>query len=106
MKVFHQDNLYKIARITGPQHNFLGVRIGVKPGSIIYTCLPEENVVSARVNEEYVSKQIDAALGVAAEVYGIPFYVSEVQFLASDSQSKDAYKIMMLEICKFIANSR
>lgn len=91
MKVTKRDDVYKASRITGPKHNYLGLRMSATP-------LMQPSVVPRHLNDE--AKVIDEAKLVAAVIAGIedgnrttamPLFAHLIEYVPSDTPDYAAY---------------
>lgn len=63
MKVFKNEGMYKISRITGPKHNYLALSLT--------TTIPTEVIVRSRIINECESCEIDESRLLAAVSKGV-----------------------------------
>lgn len=91
MKVTNQDGIYKASRITGPKHNYLGLKMSATPPT-------NTSVVPRRINDELAG--IDEEQLVAAVIRGIedanriiakPLYPQLIEYVPSDTPDYAAY---------------
>ncbi|MDF0606903.1 hypothetical protein HZU77_014790 [Neisseriaceae bacterium TC5R-5] len=102
MQFVFDSGLYKVARITGPQHNLLGIRISDTEKKITAVPLVIQGGDVARINESDVINQVMSGLAQVNQELSKQYFVSEVQFLPSDTYSSDVYELLTVELIKRI----
>ena len=103
---FVQDNEWlKIARITGPAHNLLGLVFGDHDGTdVSVQCLPSTNSDEPRrLDLQEVKEQVLAGVGDANRRYGTTYVVAKIQFLPTDSPPSSIYKQLAALIVERLA---
>lgn len=98
MQFKFDDGVYKVARITGPQHNFLGIRLSDVGGEINIEALPMKNSESHRIEQDVVLAQVIEGLREINEKLGKSYFISQVFFVPSDSPSDSVYKFLIVEL--------
>lgn len=91
MNVTKSDGIYKISRITGPKHNYLGLALSTIP--------PQTTaIIRRRLNGE--SDMIDESKMIAAITFGIedanrllntPLFAHSIEYVPSDTPDYSAY---------------
>jgi hypothetical protein len=100
MNVRKVDGMYKSSRITGPYHNFLGLRFS-----------PTEPVQIAFIPQPFVGETpvIDVTCLETAVLSGVrdgwaetrePLFVSEIEYVPSDTAIYSAYHILAKAIAE------
>ena len=91
MKVVQDGGLYKVAKITGPSHNFLALRLEKIQNSDckIVNLSPEEK--QGVSSEEALYAQVIEAVDKFNQKHGTTYAVSELQYIGSDTPSRTAY---------------
>lgn len=84
-------SFYKIARTTGPDHNFLGLSFGscTEPEVIDMNIDPENNKV--RINEYELKKQVLMGLKNINTLLGTDYSICKIQYVSSDSPNETIY---------------
>ncbi|WP_143133447.1 hypothetical protein [Pseudoduganella namucuonensis] len=104
MQFIFDNGVYKVARITGPQHNFLGVRLDDSESIVSIEALPIKNSERVQIEQHLVLTQvIDGLREVNAEL-GTCYYISQILFIPSDSPSPSVYKFLTIELIRRIEN--
>jgi len=102
MQFIKEDDLYKVARITGPSHNLLGVRLSDVQCSIKMTPLPmstgEIEVLDGQKVRSQVLKGLDAVNLELCKHY----FISEIQFIPSDTASSSVYIDLIQSLIQWI----
>ena len=102
MQFILDNGVYKISRITGPTHNFLGIRLGDNSNSVEVSALPVKQGEAQRVEKNDVLKQVLAGLQDINSELAKGYSVSEVFFVPSDTPSSSVYKLLTIELIKRI----
>jgi hypothetical protein len=102
MNVIFDNGLYKIARTTGPTHNFLALALDAAGGR---DAVPEALVLNdserVRVTAELVKNQVIDALAEFNARFDTTYGVTRIQFVPSDTlQPADIYKHLALEVLR------
>lgn len=98
MQYIYDDGIYKVVRITGPKHNFLGIKLANAETKIKITTLPIKDYETSKIDADDVLNQVNEGLIVINEHLGKKYYLSEVQFIPSDTMPSDVYKFLIQEL--------
>lgn len=98
MQFVLDNGVYKVARITGPSHNFLGIRLSDDKRKMKVLSLQSDCCKILRINEEEVVNQVSLGLARINENLSKQYFISEVQFVASDTYSSDVYELLTMEL--------
>lgn len=102
MQFIKDNDLYKVARITGPTHNFLAIRLAEENCSTEIKALPIKQGDVERIDSQSVLVQVLRGLDAINLELGAEYQVSEVQFIPSDSDSSSVYELLIRELIKRI----
>lgn len=103
MQFVFDNGLYKVARITGPMHNFLAIRLATSTREEIkLTSLETKSNKPAGISGETVLAQVTSGLAHINAELGQKYAVSEVQFIASDTMSNSVYELLTTELIRKI----
>jgi hypothetical protein len=102
MQFVIDDGVYKVARITGPQHNMLGIRLADSAGDVRVISLPVKNEGLVRIDGENVARQVRSGLLKANDELTKEYYISEIQFVSTDTYSSEVYELLTIELIKRI----
>lgn len=102
MQFIKDNDFYKVARITGPTHNFLSIRLSDTKCSPKVTALPVRQGELKKLDGQEVLSQVSNGLDTVNIELGKKYFVSEVQFVPSDSESSSVYKLLIHELIKRI----
>ncbi|MBN0989898.1 hypothetical protein [Amphritea pacifica] len=102
MQFIKDNDLYKVARITGPTHNFLAIRLSKKKCVPQVIPLPIKQGGVERLDKEKVLAQVLNGLDVVNQELGKEYFVSEIQFVPSDTESSSVYIFLVNELIKRI----
>ncbi|CCN72623.1 conserved hypothetical protein [Vibrio nigripulchritudo SFn118] len=106
MIYIRDNNLYKIARITGPTHNFLAIRLSESKCSIKVKALFSRTEEELRIDEESVVAQVLSGLTSTNLELKTEYYVSEIHYVPSDTKSSSVYKFLTIELLRRIDANR
>jgi hypothetical protein len=104
MQFILDNGIYKVARITGRQHNFLGVHFDKKSTEINVEALPIKNGERIQIKQIDVLGQVTAGLREVNDELGTQYSISQILFVPSDSPSSSVYKSLIIELIKRIEN--
>lgn len=102
MQFIKDNDLYKVARITGPTHNFLAIRLSETKCVTQVTPLPIKQGDVERLDGEKVLAQVLNGLAEVNQELVKEYFVSEVQFVPSDTESSSVYSFLVSELIKRI----
>lgn len=102
MQFIKDKDLYKVVRITGPTHNFLSIRLSETSCDIQVTPLPIKQGDFERLDGKKVLAQVLNGLDEVNQELGKEYFVSEVQFVPSDTESSTVYGFLVKELIKRI----
>jgi hypothetical protein len=102
MQFIKDNDLYKAARITGPTHNFLAIRLSGTNCDTKVTPLPIKQGDVERLDGKKVLAQVLNGLDEVNQELGKKYFVSEIQFIPSDSESSSVYGLLINELIKQI----
>jgi len=104
MQFINDNGIYKVARITGPQHNLLAIRLSEQSENIEIVSLPIKGNETINVDKQDVLKQVNAGLNSINEKLGKEYFISEIQYVPSDSNTPKVYEFLIKELIKRIDN--
>ena len=102
MQYIKDKDLYKVARITGPTHNLLAVRLSEKKCSTQVVSLPIKQGDIERLEGDEVLAQVLAGLDEVNKELEKEYFISEVQFVPSDTGPISIYEFLVKELIKRI----
>lgn len=102
MQFVLDGDVYKVARVTGPAHNFLGVRLGIPLKEIEVVQLGRMGDERHQVNKDSVVTQVEQGLLEANHELEKTYTISGIFFVVSDSPSDVDYKYLTKELIKRI----
>jgi hypothetical protein len=94
--------IYKLARITGPKHNLLVLKLLRAPASSEVTVerLDEGNRCADPISADEVRAQVVRAMEDFLAAGGAPVFVELIQYLAGDARPVEVYYEMTKEILR------
>lgn len=102
MQFIKDNEVYKVARVTGPTHNFLAIRLSEEKCPTKVTALSIKQGDAERLDGQAVLSQVLNGLDAVNLELGKEYFVSEVQFVPSDSESSSVYNFLIKELIKRI----
>ena len=110
MRVMKQGTVYKASRITGPQHNFLGLTLLSSPSSAMPTVetlhLGDASDAVPALAEEEVIRQVLGGIAIANQACGTEFGVSVIQYVPTDTADNGVYVLLAKAIVEAAASRR
>ena len=104
MKFVNDAPMFKISRVTGPKHNFLGLQFGQAP--VVGDPEVERLVVSAQEKEKLsdreVVDQVKLGLAEALSFCKGNYWLEKIQYVPTDSPPAEIYKELAMEIIRRI----
>lgn len=101
MQVVKVGNVYKAARITGPQHNFLGLALSeseVTSVTIERLAVGDCSAGSGRLDERRVIETVQQGVTAANTEFGTKFRVARLQYVPTDTPDPAAYYVLAKQI--------
>lgn len=93
MKIFKKNDRYIVVNMTGNKNNYLSIKFGDKKNKIIFRNL-ENKVVDCNIDSDLILVQVEKALSRIKDKYKLEFYITDIEFVSSDSFSVDIYEKM------------
>jgi len=100
MQYVFDGELYKIIKITGPQHNMLALGFGESLAAIEVKDLKKSKDNVINIFPLQVRNQVLRGLNEINEELGTNYKVVKIQFVSSDSPSETIYVELSKEIVK------
>lgn len=100
MKFLKENDFYKVARIAGPSHNFLAIRLSEKDCMTAAAALPVRNGGSINIRKDDVLSGLES---INVELNS-EYHIAEIQFIPSDTQSNSVYRMLTRELVRRIHN--
>ncbi|GAB2554672.1 hypothetical protein [Rhodanobacter koreensis] len=104
MKFVNDAPLFKLSRITGPKHNFLGLQFADAP--LIGEPVVERLSVSAAekecLSDSEIVEQVKLGLTEARSFCKGSYWLEKIQYVPSDSPPVEVYKELAMEIIRRI----
>ena len=102
MQFVLNNGVYKVARITGPEHNFLGIRLGGADDPLDVVPLSIKEGEQLKIEEQEVLRQVEEGLKLVNQKLDKQYYISELHFVPSDTKSTSVYIYLIQELIKRI----
>jgi len=102
MQYIFDKGVYKIVRITGPQHNLLGIRLTDSECVKNVVSLPIKDNDQPKVDKLNVLSQVESGLNKINKELNKNYHISEIQFISSDTMSSSVYSLLIQELIKRI----
>jgi hypothetical protein len=100
MQFINEAPLYKLVRITGPTHNFLGLELSEDPAEAVSLEALDGINPSMQLDETEIRTQVRAGIERAKSIFGRDFHVNRVLYVSSDSPSPTVYADLTFEILR------
>jgi hypothetical protein len=104
MKFVNDAPLFKISRITGPKHNFLGLQFAEAPliGEPAVERLSVSNAEKEHLLDSEIVYHVKLGLAEAHSFCKGSYWLEKIQYVPSDSQPVEVYKELAVEIIRRI----
>jgi len=102
MQFILDNGVYKVARITGPEHNFLGIRLGGADDPLDVVSLPVKEGEQLKIEGQEVLRQVEEGLNLVNQELDKQYFISELHFVPSDTESTSVYIFLIQELIKRI----
>jgi hypothetical protein len=103
MRVSCVDGVYKASRITGPKHNYLGIRFAVAQSTSLTVAPRRLADEEPTVIEELLVEAVNAGIQSASLAIGIQLFPQTIEYVPSDTADHAAYKSLAAEITQSAA---
>jgi len=104
MKFINNAPLYKVSRITGPKHNFLGLQFASIPSDV--EPIVERLSVASSENENLIDSEVAAqvklGLAEARSFCRGTYWLEKIQYVPTDSSPAEIYRTLAVEIIRRI----
>lgn len=101
MKVAKVGNVYKVARITGPQHNFLGLVLCQEAMTlpiIERLEIDQKHSRSGILDEDEVLAAVQQGIAEANQKFDTHFYLARLQYVPTDTPDLAVYSVLARQI--------
>jgi hypothetical protein len=101
MKLTKDGNVYKLARITGPKHNFLGLALsGAEVPSLTIERLQVDDggVYAGTLDEQQFVEAVRQGVMEANQKFGTHFYITKLQYVVTDTPDPSVYSLLAQKI--------
>lgn len=102
MQFAFDNGIYKVARITGPSHNFLGIQLTEQEVDITTCPLPIKEGEIPRIGSDEVLSQVKTGLALVNQEAEAKYFVSLIQFVPSDTKSPGVYEMLTVALIRRI----
>jgi hypothetical protein len=108
MQFIDEAPFYKIIRVTGPQHNLLGLEIALIPtgGEPEIEALDHPGDRQGPLNDRNVSEQVLLGVEDASTELARRYYVRKIQYVSTDSPPVTIYRQLTIELIRRVDASR
>lgn len=101
MKVTKDGNVFKVARITGPKHNFLGLtlsRAEVLSLTVERLQVDDGGVYAGTLDEQQLVEAVQQGVTEANQKFGTHFYITKLQYVMTDTPDSSVYSLLAQKI--------
>ena len=102
MQFILDGDIYKIARITGPKHNLLGVRFSETIDKVETILLPTKDGEPQNIEPQDVLREVEEGLNIVNLELNKQYFVSEIYYIPSDTKPVSVYSFLIQELIKRI----
>lgn len=102
MQFAKNGDVYKVARITGVQDNFLGITLADSEAEIELVAFPKSDSKSVNASPEEVLKQVVEGLSEVNLQLGKNYRLAKVFYSPEESSSHSVYKLLITALIKRI----
>lgn len=108
MQFTDKDPLYRIVRITGPQHNLLGLEIAPAPiaGEPTLEALDRDAGKVVRLDGGQVAAQVMLGVDDACGELATRYHVEKIQYVAEDTPPVEVYRALARQLVLWIDKAR
>ena len=99
--IFRKNDRYVLVCMTGNKNNYLSIKLSDKESEIKIQDL-ESKIMSCNVSSDMILNQVEKALNRIEHKYKLCFYITDIEFLSSDSFSEDIYERMTMRLLRHI----
>jgi hypothetical protein len=102
MQFIDTDPLYKIVRVTGPQHNLLGLQLSHEPvaGDPEIEALDQATGKPGALIGREVAAQVMLGVAEASAELQRTYHVDKIQYVSTDTPPVTVYRQLALEILR------
>jgi hypothetical protein len=101
MQVTKVGNVYKIARITGPKHHFLGLalsRAEVPSLTVERLQVDDGDAYAGTLDEQQLIEAVQRGVTEANQKFGTHFYIAKLQYVVTDTPDPSVYSLLAQKI--------
>ena len=106
MQFIRDGEVFKVVKISGPTHNFLGLAFGGQDGTPIDVDVmdikPDE---PKRLEASEVEAEVCHGIAAANEAFGTAYRVNRIQFVPSDSPPVEIYRELAMKLIERLARN-
>jgi hypothetical protein len=102
MQYIYDSDTYKVARISGPTHNLLGLAFGDCENCPLEVVPLKKKDDDDGIDADDVREQVLSGIQEINEELGVNYKVRKIQFVPSDTSSRTVYKELTKEIVRKI----
>ena len=97
MRIFRKNDRYVLVDMTGNKNNYLSIKLSDRKSKTIFRDL-ESKIINCNVNSDMILNQVERALIRIKHKHKLEFYITEIEFISSDSFSEDIYEQMTFRL--------
>ncbi|HKQ39177.1 MAG TPA: hypothetical protein VJ063_13960 [Verrucomicrobiae bacterium] len=105
MNFFRIANSFRVTRVTGPSHNFLGLEFtDVRTEELIIEPHPPIGPTPPILDHEKVKQQVLRGVDEGNVYFGTKYVVKRIEFVPNDSPPSEIYKLLAYSIVERLAH--
>lgn len=103
MRFYKKDDTYIVTRITGPHHNYLGLRVAEGSGNESTIQLIDlEKGDRKTLNGDDIRSSVAQGIKDANILFGTSYFASTISYISSDTNNLDIYRKLAFSIVEGI----
>jgi len=108
MQFTDEDPLYRVVRITGPQHNLLRLQIAPEPteGEPALEALDRDAGKAVRLDGGQVAAQVMRGVDDACGELATRYHIEKIQYVAEDTPPVEVYRALARQLVLWIDKAR
>lgn len=105
MQFIHDGVFHKVARITGPSHNLLGLEFVHEAQEKLPTVALLREQATSGLNGDAVVGEVMAGIDEANQTFGTKFRVAAIQYAEDDTPPESTYRLLAFSLVERLAKN-
>jgi hypothetical protein len=103
MNFSRNGDWYQVSRITGPSHNFLGLKFGESSASPPVVEFSSVGTGAEEIEADDVQRQVLEGLYEANAQLGTAYHIAAIRFVTTDTPSLSIYRSLTRSLIEWLA---